>query len=171
MGREVRRVPANWKHPKNAHGQFIPLFDGHDYAEWAKEWDEGAAKWARREFPKYASENDRKMTYTAWAGFRPNKKAFMPDWPETERTHYMMYETTTEGTPISPAFATQEALAQWLADTGASAFGDSTASYDAWLRVAKGVYAPSAVYTPEHGLQSGVDGVASQANTQKGITP
>ena len=28
MGREVRRVPADWQHPKDARGRFIPLFDG-----------------------------------------------------------------------------------------------------------------------------------------------
>lgn len=36
MGREVRRVPQNWEHPKDQHG-YIPLFDGHKKA--AREWD------------------------------------------------------------------------------------------------------------------------------------
>jgi len=57
----------------------------------------------------------------------------------------MMYETTSEGTPISPAFETPEALARWLTDTGASAFGKSTAPYEAWLSVCNGGYAPSLV--------------------------
>ena len=43
--------------------------------------------------------------------------------PIEERTHYQMYETCTEGTPISPVMETPENLARWLADNGASAFG------------------------------------------------
>lgn len=157
MGREVRRVPANWQHPKDERGRFIPLFDGADYERRASDWDEGAAKWARGEFPDYAGEESKKLTYEEWKGERPKAEDYMPNWPDSERTHYMMYEDTSEGTPISPAFATPEELARWLADAGASAFGSSTASYEAWLRVAEGGYAPSAVYTPEHGLQSGVE--------------
>lgn len=47
----------------------------------------------------------------------------------------MMYENTTEGTPISPAFFSAEELAHWLEDNGASWFGDQLASYAAWLLV------------------------------------
>jgi hypothetical protein len=44
-----------------------------------------------------------------------------------------MWETTSEGSPISPVFATPQELARWLADTKASAFGDITESYETWL--------------------------------------
>lgn len=27
MGREVRRVPANWQHPKNVEGHYVPLLE------------------------------------------------------------------------------------------------------------------------------------------------
>lgn len=50
---------------------------------------------------------------------------------------YRMYETT-DGTPVSPAFATPEALARWLAETGASAFGALAAGLETWLPVARG---------------------------------
>ncbi len=30
MGREVRRVPAHWSHPKRASGQYIPLLSHND---------------------------------------------------------------------------------------------------------------------------------------------
>lgn len=69
----------------------------------------------------------------------------MPEWIDTERTHWQLYETTTEGTPISPPMPTPEALARWLADTGASAFGDMTATYDQWLSTIKRGSAISAV--------------------------
>ena len=143
MGREVRRVPANWQHPTDeCTGHHKPLLKG--YEQDAKEFMEKA-------------NAEGLQAAIDWHGQAPDKNDYMPDWPENERTHYMMYEDTSEGTPISPAFATPEELARWLADTGASAFGDSTASYESWLRVARGGWAPSAVYTPEYGLQSGVE--------------
>jgi hypothetical protein len=79
-----------------------------------------------------------------WGG-GPYTHNYMPEWAKDEATHYMMYETCTEGTPISPAFATKEELAHWLADTGASAFGKRVASYEAWLNTIEAGYAPSAV--------------------------
>lgn len=164
MGREVRRVPRGWEHPKQDNGDFIPLFDGSNFTKEQQEWDEVAAKWAeglRDDWNggwKPLEEDDEKsMTFEEWYGGRPDAEDYMPEWTEEDRTQLMMYENTTEGTPISPAFETPEELARWLADNGASAFGSSTASYDAWLRVAKGGYEPSAVYTPEHGLQSGME--------------
>jgi len=63
MGREVRRVPASWQHPKDERGRFIPLFDGADYAHRVADWDDGACKWARGEFPEYASETSKALTY------------------------------------------------------------------------------------------------------------
>ena len=136
MGREVRRVPANWQHPKEeGTGYYVPLYPGEYYTETA---------------PKFMEKANAEGLQAAidWYEQAPDKNDYMPDWPENERTHYMMYENTSEGTPISPAFATPEGLARWLADMGASACGDSTASYEGWLRVAQGGYAPSLVFTP-----------------------
>lgn len=142
MGREVRRVPADWQHPKHwtrgLHGmeeRYKPLFPGERYQHDAEH---------------------RAMCYEQYAGQRPHRDDYMPNWPDSERTHLMMYEDTSEGTPISPAFATPEELARWLVDNNASAFGDSTGSYEGWLRVARGGCAPSMVATAA-GLTSGVD--------------
>jgi hypothetical protein len=85
------------------------------------------------------------MSYEDLAGPRPVQSDYMPDWPAKQRTHYMMYEDTTAGKPISPAFATPEELARWLTDNKASAFGDQTATYEQWLAVARGGWAPSLV--------------------------
>jgi hypothetical protein len=63
---------------------------------------------------------------------------------------YQMWENTSEGSPISPPFATPEELAHWLTENNASAFGEQGASYAGWLRVCKGGWAPSMV------IQSGV---------------
>lgn len=70
----------------------------------------------------------------------------MPQWSDSRRTHYQMYETCSEGTPISPVMKTPEELAAWLAENKASAFADMTADYETWLGMIKGPgHSPSAV--------------------------
>jgi len=136
MGREVRRVPATWEHPKDERGRFIPMHERFCYTE--SEIEEGLREgWLKNQPPLYGVPT-------------------MPQWPESERTHYQMYEDCTEGTPISPVMETPEALARWLADTGASSFGGMTADYEAWLRVCRGGWAPSAVMITGGVLTSGV---------------
>jgi len=159
MGREVRRVPADWQHPKDDDGDFIPLLVG-DVEQLRREWDEGERKWAEGLVSKYDGGWEPRPAdcrcYSDWAGRRPDPASYMPVFPDGTATHLMMYETTTEGTPISPALATPEELARWLVDNKASAFGGQTASYEGWLRVCNGGYAPSAVMDAR-GLRSGVD--------------
>lgn len=154
MGREVRRVPSDWEHPRGANGRYRPLHD-RGFAAVVAAWDRDAAAWERGEFPDYASAESRQMPFAEWNGPRPTAEDYMPDWPEAERTHYQMYEDTSEGTPISPVMATPEELARWLADNNASAFASMTATYEQWLRVCRGGFAPSMVLT-EAGAVSGV---------------
>jgi len=160
MGREVRRVPADWEHPK-VNDSYIPLF-GDSFSTAAAEWDAGNQKWKegfRDDYDggwKPLDGSEEVTTYAKWTGERPVEADYMPDWPEEERTHYQMYETCTEGTPISPVFATPEELARWLTNNGASAFASQTASYDGWLRVCRGGFAPMAVMDGK-GLRSGVE--------------
>lgn len=166
MSREVRMVHADWQHPRDgfyADGsiRYVALYDGADISPEIADWDERSAKWTRGEFPDYADTDDRKLSFEEWDCCRPDPNDYMPNWPAAERTHCMMYETTSEGTPISPAFATPEELARWLADTGASAFAGNPASYEAWLRIAKGGWAPSAVLD-NRGLRSGVEALAGK---------
>jgi len=151
MGREVRRVPADWEHPKHEVldwrtgcmvERYKPLLPGERYAPAAAEF---LAK-ANAEGLQEAIE---------WCGC-PNRDDYMPDWTAEQRTHLMMYEDTTEGTPISPAFETPEELARWMVDNKASAFGRATGSYEGWLRVARGGWAPSMIASAA-GVVSGVD--------------
>jgi hypothetical protein len=164
MGREVRRVRGDWQHPKEwkagvrgLEERYKPLFPGENYRRRVDEWDEECAKWKAGWRPEHCDDPESQaMYYEQWAGQRPHRDDYMPDWPTEQRTHLMMYEDTSEGTPISPAFKTPEELARWLADNGASAFGDMTASYEQWLAVARGAWAPSLVITDGH-MQSGVE--------------
>jgi hypothetical protein len=113
MGREVRMVPPDWQHPKNKDGYYVPLHEHMPYN--ADEITEGIRDgWLDSDPPHYGC-------------------GVMPQWAENERTHFQMYETCSEGTPISPVMETKEELARWLADSGASAFADLTATYEQWL--------------------------------------
>jgi hypothetical protein len=145
MGREIRMVPPGWQHPRDAKGKLIPLLKG-SYEQAASEWDEGYAAWQRGEIenyggnPKWTPKCEDALKcgrYTDWAGSRPSPDDYMPKWKDDEATMLCMYEDTSEGTPISPSFATPEELARWLADTNASAFGGMTATYEQWLATSK----------------------------------
>ena len=137
MGREVRRVVEGWEHPKNDYGGYIPLINASfedDYAEYSENrelWDEEHS-------------------------VVPEAENYMPNWTEAERTHIQMYEDCTEGTPISPVMKTPEELARWLVDNNASAFASFTATYDEWLATINRGWAPSAIFSPISGMQSGV---------------
>ncbi|MDD4972322.1 MAG: hypothetical protein PHT07_23075 [Paludibacter sp.] len=151
MGREVRRVPPNWEHPTK-NGEYVPLFEP-GYEQALAEWEEQQQKWEegfRRNYfdgPKWIpkDENLKEMPFEEWHGVRPEKSEYMPSWKDSERTHYQMYETTSEGTPISPVMKSPEELARWLADNKASAFGDMTASYEEWFCTIKRGSAPSMI--------------------------
>ena len=73
MGREVRKVPADWQHPKDEQtGQYKPLYDGKRFFDRLRKWNEENVKWSSGIFPDYASEEDRKMTYSEWNGDQPS---------------------------------------------------------------------------------------------------
>ena len=152
MGREVRRVPADWQHPRyegwEARQGLKPLFDGDDYQS------------AHDGFVAKLNEEGLQAAIDYY-GRAPDINDYMPQWAPEERTHLMMYENTTEGTPISPAFETPEELARWLADNEASAFGGMTATYEQWLAVARGGWAPSAVIAGGE-MKSGVAALADE---------
>ena len=153
MSREVRKVPANWKHPVDDGGVLVPLH-ARSFAVDAAMWDEGKSQWSAEQTALYES------SYEEWEGPRPVADEYMPEFPDHERTHWQMYETTSEGTPISPVMESPEALAKWLADSGASSFGSRTATYEQWLRVARGGWAPSAVVAGGE-IVSGVEGLCA----------
>lgn len=90
---------------------------------------------------------ERYAAYEAWESYEP---PLGDGW--------QMWETTSEGSAISPVCESPEALAHWLADNGASANGSQTATYDQWLAMINAGWAPSMIATP-HGLKSGVVGI------------
>ena len=67
---------------------------------------------------------------------------------------YQIWETVSEGSPVSPVFAKPEDLAQWMVDNDTSITRDST--YEQWMKFIDVGWAPSMTFSPEGGLQSGV---------------
>lgn len=87
----------------------------------------------------------------AYEGQRADAEA----WERTEPPAgdgWQMWETVSEGSPISPVFVTPESLAHWLADTKAYPAND----YEHWIGMIRAGWAPSAVVTTA-GVQSGVE--------------
>ena len=90
MGREIRMVPEGWEHPKRENGHYETLLEG--YASDSEEFMEMAATKGLQEAVDYMG--------------CPDKEYYMPDWKPDEKTHLQMYETCSEGTPISPVMKT-----------------------------------------------------------------
>lgn len=117
MGREVRKVAADWQHPEGNDG-YIPLM--------------------KREY--YEDGDD--------------ESEFMPNWTDEERTHYQWYEDTTEGTPLSPVFATKAELVDYIVENGDRVYGAITRRQAEQFVEAE--WAPTFVSTPETGLIGGM---------------
>lgn len=147
MGREVRRVPEGWVHPVDGvytmgrsagEPRHIALYDGCTLEGSLARWDEENAKWQRGELPEYATKEDLATPFDEWDGPRPDPVDYMPCWTEEEATHWQMYETCSEGTPISPVMADPESLGRWLVDNGANTFADYTADLESWMKIILG---------------------------------
>jgi hypothetical protein len=83
------------------------------------------------------------------------------DWEPTQPPkgdYYQIWETVSEGSPVSPAFETPEDLAHWMVSHDTSVTKDT--SYEQWLKFIRGPgWAPSLVM---HGgvLESGVQAIS-----------
>ena len=121
MGREVRRVPANWEHPvtKDTYGsdRSQPMYDqtfAGAEAEWLADFDRirgGGAKGYEIEcYPRGVCQ---------WAkdNLPPDPDYYRP-WDDADATWFQLWETVSEGTPVSPPFATKGELAAYLGEHG-----------------------------------------------------
>jgi len=92
----------------------------------------------------------------------PEAKQAAEDWTRIEPpagNGYQIWETVSEGSPISPVFSTPEELARHMAGTRWGA--DEGTSYETWLQFIIGPgWAPSMVMD-DHGLRSGVEAMCS----------
>lgn len=152
MGREIRRVPADWEHPKDEKGEFIPLYDK-AYIDALEAWIEEHRQWMAGTHPRRHSEFGEKYEYFAqYDGDPPRHESYrLRTWTEEEATHYQMYETVSEGTPLSPHFATKEELARWLA-TNKDYWGKGPVDYATAQRFVEAGWVPSFMVDTSRGV-------------------
>jgi len=124
MGREIRRVPPNWEHPSQecTHSRpcfpkcYLRMFDN-DYETAKAEWAQGFLLWE-----SVPEERPSQIIRYYWEyhGPPPNeddKHLYRPKFTE-EPTWFQVYQTVSEGTPVTPPFATAEELARYLNEHG-----------------------------------------------------
>lgn len=121
MGREIRRVPAYWEHPRDTDGKYIPLRDNYDeaLAEFEHDIQARGLRGAIEDWGGGPREDD----YTHY-GCQPC------NW-------YQLYETVSEGTPLSPPFEKPEELIEYLVKHG-----------DFWYHKPWSQEAAEAMFTP-----------------------
>ena len=142
MGREIRRVPQDWQHPKDRHGNYRAMYDI-PYRTAADEWIANFEAWRRGETP-HGSLDDFLYAYSP-----PYAETFRErEWTPEEATHYQIYETVSEGTPVSPVFATTDEMRAWLIDQG-----HSERAADGFIRTG---WVFSALFTSS-GITMGID--------------
>jgi hypothetical protein len=162
MGIKVRMVPPDWVHPEDESLSEDFTQRHADWVETRDQFNNGMVRdWGSPLDKAWKPKDARNagVSLEEWAGSEPIASEYMPEWPAEVATHFMMYETVTEGSPISPAFATPEELALWLVDNNASAFGREGATYEQWLSTILRGFAPSAIIT-NNKIESGVAALA-----------
>lgn len=150
MGREIRKVVAGWEHPRmvcphspwqggcseakrNGGKCFRPLHD-RSFSEAADEWKREFAAWERGEHPDYCDDANETLEFWEWGGNPPDRDYYRPEWAEADRSWVQVYETVSEGTPVTPAFATDDELIDYLVAHGD--FWDQTRGQGGWDREA-----------------------------------
>lgn len=119
MGRELRRVPPNWKHPIDGrNGEFQPMFDK-SFLEACEQWKKEFLAWEQGIRPDYFSEDNLKdMQYWEYEGGPPTDRQYYRPYSDKETTWFCIFETVSEGTPVTPPFETKEQLIQYLITKG-----------------------------------------------------
>lgn len=127
MGREIRRVPMDWQHPKDWRGNYIPLYD--------------------RTYEEALDEHSASGDADAW---KPTPEYYRPKWDDNALLGWCMYEDVSEGTPVSPVFATSDELALWLVESQ----GISLAGAHKFIEMG---WSPSFVMSPQTGFINGLE--------------
>ena len=117
MGREIRRVPCEWEHPKNEKGNYQPMFD-EDFDTVLDKWVNGYKLWKEGKHEDQIKYPNKTTTYWDWVGNPPNPEYYRPKWKKEEMVCFQVYETVSEGTPVTPAFLTKKELIKYLIDYG-----------------------------------------------------
>ncbi|MDQ5822791.1 MAG: hypothetical protein M3441_01090 [Chloroflexota bacterium] len=123
MGRELRQIRAGWQHPRDSKGNYIPLHD-RSYDEAMADYLCAERLWAEGRHPSQQEWPDKTqgLTYREWASGAPDPDHYRAEsWNEDEAVMWVVYENVSEGTPVSPPFATLPDLLDWMLRHGFNA--------------------------------------------------
>jgi hypothetical protein len=167
MGREIRKVPKGWEHPKNDRGEYQPMYD-EDYETALNKWWTNHCLWIEEKHPDQIKSPELVNEYkyfAEWDGNAPDVEYYRPKWTDEERKCIQMYETVSEGTPVSPVFETEDELIEYLVEYGdfwAQSRGTGGYSREAAEKFVRVGWAPSLIITGGQ-IYSGVE-VVTLAN-------
>lgn len=95
----------------------------------------------------------------AYEGQRAEAEAWEPEEPPAG-DGWQLWETVSEGSPITPVFATPDELARFMvANSWGSQSNKMASSFDVAMRFIDAGWAPSGVSSAEHGVEDGVEAV------------
>jgi hypothetical protein len=156
LGRELVTVPPNWEHPKTVRRwgeeDYQPMHRS-SYQDAKKEWIDGLLAWERGERPSYFDPSDKDMEYLEWAGQMPDKNYYVP-FKEEECTWFQVWETVSEGTPVTPPFETKEELIEYLCTKGD--FWDQRGGAGPWSRQSATNFVMGDGWVPSMAIMNGV---------------
>ena len=138
MSREIRPVALDWEHPlaggtySDGRPRYVPLHSREDL---------------RIHLDSFAADPE------DWDNEEPDPADYMPEIPEGTPYGWQMYETVSEGSPVSPVCKTKDELAAWLSSTAAGRNQVSPAAAAAFVDAG---WAPTGMSLPGHGYMSGV---------------
>ena len=152
MGRELRRVSEGWEHPRDPNGSYRPMHD-ESFDEAVDEYFGEYHLWLKGE-AQYQRDSERTpQAFVRYYGGSPDEEYCRPNWPDEERTHFQVYETVSEGTPVSPVLPSKEAVIEWWVNEGDSFSGRlSREAAERWVEAGS---SPSLVSSPATGAIPG----------------
>lgn len=140
MGYTIRRVPKDWNHPKDSRGYYKPLYD-QDYETESNLWKDGYVKFYKRGMDKQLN-----CEYWEYGGMPPDSEFYRPKWDSKQCTNYMLYENTSQGTPVSPSFENINDLTKWFYENQVSLFGSHRYNYLHCEELVRHTFLPNDVY-------------------------
>ena len=130
MGREIRRVPKGWEHPRDSQGEYKHMCDS-TYKDAAEKYVKEFLEWQDDTSEIAKHKDDGCKYYWEFAGYPPDEDNYRPEF-ESEPTCYQVYQTVSEGTPVSPVFETKDELKVWLVNNGWTAEGADRFADSEW---------------------------------------
>jgi hypothetical protein len=156
---------------------FQPMHSG-SFEEAAAEWKAEFTKWEAGERPDYYTkdENEPEPEYWEYNGDPPDRAYYQP-WKDEDATWFQVWETVSEGTPVTPPFETKGELIDYLVANGdfwdqdrrrqRAAGRDICMNCDPWTRQQAEAFVNGPGWAPSmvldaNGFQSGVEALGKK---------